>query len=130
MATFRFHTRVPVPPDRVWDALSDVELIPDWFPGVDKAELDGRLRVLTLSDGGTLRARVVTSDPRLRRFQYSFVDGMAVPITFHLGTLDVIEDGAGSLVVYSQQVEPDELGAVIGPAVGAAIGGIHRYFAR
>lgn len=130
MATFRFHTRVPATPDQVWAVLSDVDRIPDWFPGVDRAEFDGRVRVLSLSDGGTLRAAVVTDDPVLRRFQYSFLDGMPVPIAFHLGTLDVIEDGVGSLVVYSQQVQPDELGAVIGPAVGAAIDGIRRYFVR
>ena len=54
---------------------------------------------------------------------------MPVPIAFHLGTLDVIEDAAGSLVVYSQQVEPDELGDIVGPAVAGGIEGIRRYFA-
>lgn len=130
MATFRFHTRVPASPADVWSVLSVVDHIPEWFPGVEKAVFDGTHRILTLANGGTLTARVVTSDPVLRRFQYQFVSGMPVPITFHLGTLDIIEDGSGSLVVYSQQIEPDELGAIVGPAVAAGTEGIRRYFER
>lgn len=128
MATFRFHTRVPVPPEQVWATLTQVELIPDWFPGVEKAVEDGGHRVLELSTGGRLRAEVVTRDAGLRRFQYRFLDGMPRPIEYHLGTLDVLEDGTGSLVVYSQEILPDELGEVVGPAVGGGIAGISRYF--
>ena len=128
MATFRFHTRVPVPADDVWRVLTDVDLIPAWFPGVDKASFDGVHRILQLADGGTLTAEVVTVDPELRRFQYRFLHGMPQPIEYHLGTLDVIEDAAGALVVYSQEILPDELGAVVGPAVGGGIEGIGRYF--
>ncbi len=133
MATFRFHTRVPVDPDEVWRVLIDVDLIPDWFPGIDKASFDGVHRVLELGSGGRLTAEVVTADAELRRFQYRFVDGMPQPIEYHLGTLDVIEAasincGAGSLVVYSQEIRPDALGAVVGPAVGGGIEGIRRYF--
>lgn len=130
MATFRFHTRVSESPDQVWAVLSDVDLIPEWFPGIARAVFDGEFRILTLVDGTTLRARVVTSDPVLRRFQYQFVDGFPIDVDLHLGTLDVIEDGTGSLVVYSQQVEPDELGAHVGPAVQGGIEGIAAYFAR
>ena len=46
-----------------------------------------------------------------------------------VGTLDVIEDGTGSLVVYSQQVEPHSLGRIVGPAVAGGIEGIRTYFA-
>lgn len=129
MTTFRFHARVPADPDAVWAVLTDVDRIPEWFPGIEKATFDGTHRILTLSDGGTLTAQVVTVDAALRRFQYRFVDGMPRPVEFHLGTLDVIEDREGSLVVYSQEIRPDELGAVVGPAVGGGIEGIRRYFA-
>lgn len=128
MATFRFHTRVSVPPDEVWAVLSDVDTIHKWFPGVEKATFDGTHRILELADGSRITARVVTSDDELRRFQYSFVNGLPPPIDFHLGTLDVIEDGAGSLVMYSQQVEPDTLGDIVGPAVAGGIEGIRAYF--
>lgn len=129
MPTFRFHTRVTTAPDKVWAVLTDVDLIPQWFPGIVTAVFDGEHRILTLGDGTTLRARVVTMDPELRRFQYQFVDGFPVPIEFHLGTLDVIEDGAGSLVIYSQQVEPEALADNVGRAVQGGINGIAAYFA-
>lgn len=128
MATFRFHARVPATPDEVWKTLTDVDRIPEWFPGVVSARFDGEHRVLRLADGATLRATVVTDDPVLRRFQYRFVDGFPHPIEFHLGTIDVIDEGPGALVVYSQQVEPVELGAIVGPAVAGGIGGISRLF--
>lgn len=128
MSSFRFHTRVPASPDEVWSVLSDVDTIPRWFPGIDRAVFDGTHRILHLTGGGTLQARVVTSDPELHRFQYSFVAGMPQPIEFHLGTLDIIEDGTGSLVIYSQQIEPDALGEIVGPAVAGGIEGIRKYF--
>ena len=128
MTSYRFHTRVPATPDEVWKVLSAVDTIPDWFPGVDQATYDGTHRILKLANGGTLVARVVNQDEELRRFQYSFVEGMPRPIDFHLGTLDVIEDGSGSLVIYSQEIRPDELGDIVGPAVAGGIGGIRDYF--
>jgi len=128
MSSFRFHTRVPAAPDDVWAVLSSVDHIPRWFPGIVAAHFDGTHRVIQLANGHVLRALVVTSDPVLRRFQYRFVEGMPMPIDFHLGTLDVIEDGEGSLVIYSQQVEPDELGPHVGPAVAGGIEGIRQYF--
>lgn len=92
------------------------------------AEFDGTHRILHLADGGELKARVVTSDPVLRRFQYQFVDGFPVPVRLHLGTLDLLEDGADTLVIYSQQIEPDELGDIVGRAVVGGIEGIRRRF--
>lgn len=130
MGTLRFHTRVPVPPDEVWQVLSVVDHIPRWFPGIDKAVFDGTHRILTLANGATITARVLTSDPDLRRFQYSFVDGMPVPIELHIGTIDVIEDGTGSLIVYSQQFLPEALRENIEQAVEGGIDGISRYFSE
>jgi hypothetical protein len=128
MTTFRFHTRVPAPPEQVWAVLTDVSTIPDWFPGVLHASFDGSHRILKIANGATLRALIVTKDDALRRFQYRFVDGMPEDIQYHLGTLDVLPDDAGSLVIYSQEILPDSLAPHVGPAVEGGIGGIARYF--
>ena len=130
MTSLRFHVRTPAAPDDVWAVVTDVALIPSWFPGVVAATFDGEQRHLTLADGSTLRAKVVTHDPVLRRFQYRFLDGFPVPVDFHLGTLDVLEDGSGSLVVYSQEVEPARLADFVGPAVAGGTRGIASYLAR
>jgi len=128
MTTFRFHTSLRQPPDEVWTVLTDVDKIPEWFPGVTNATYDGTFRHLQIADGSTLRARVMTHDDDLHRFQYSFVDGFPVPIDFHLGTLDVLAQGEGSLVIYSQEILPEALAPHVGNAVQAGIHGIRDYF--
>ncbi|MEV7981256.1 SRPBCC family protein [Streptomyces sp. NPDC086519] len=128
MATFRFDTRVAQDPDRVWAVLTDVNLIPQWFPAVREAHFDGVHRHLSTPEG-TLKSLVVTRDDELRRFQYRFVEGMPLPVDFHLGTIDVLPDAHGSRVVYSQEILPEALAPVVERAVGAGIEGIARYFA-
>jgi len=39
----------------------------------------------------------VTNDPELRRFQYRIVGG-GMPVESHIGTVDMREDGGGSIV--------------------------------
>ncbi|MDW8804178.1 SRPBCC family protein [Streptomyces scabiei] len=128
MATFRFDTRVAQDPDRVWAVLTDVGMIPQWFPAVQEAHFDGTHRHLTTAEG-TLKSLVVTKDDALRRFQYRFVEGMPQPIDFHLGTIDVLPDASGSRVVYSQEILPEALAPIVERAVGEGITGIARYFA-
>lgn len=128
MATFRYDTRLAQAPDEVWAVLTDARTIPDWFPTVRAVREEDGVRFLTIDSGATLRAEVVTRDERLRRFQYRFVDGFPVPVEFHLGTLDVLDDGPGSRVVYSQQIEPEALAPHVGAAVRGGIEGITRYF--
>lgn len=128
MATFRFDTRVAQDPDSVWAVLTDVSKIPDWFPAVKEATFDGTHRRPSTPEG-TMKSLVVTKDDELRRFQYRFVEGMPLPIEFHLGTIDVLPDVDGSRVVYSQEILPEALAPIVARAVGEGIAGIARYFA-
>ncbi|MER7922366.1 SRPBCC family protein [Streptomyces sp. NPDC096057] len=128
MATLRFDTRVTQDPDRVWAVLTDVSMIPAWFPAVQEAHFDGVHRHL-ITPEGKLKAIVVTKNDELRRFQYRFVEGFPRPIEFHLGTIDVLPDGDGSRVVYSQEILPESLAPIVERAVGDGIEGIARYFA-
>ncbi|MFI0539617.1 SRPBCC family protein [Streptomyces sp. WSLK1-3] len=129
MATFRFDTRVAQDPDRVWAVLTDVSMIPQWFPAVQEAHFDGTHRHLRGPGGMAMKSLVVTKDDELRRFQYRFVEGMPQPIDFHLGTIDVLRDAGGARVVYSQEILPDSLAPIVEQAVGEGIEGIARYFA-
>ncbi|WP_460073037.1 SRPBCC family protein [Streptomyces sp. YKOK-I1] len=128
MATFRFDTRMTQDPDQVWAVLTDVTRIPEWFPAVQEAHFDGEYRHLRTSEG-QLKSRIVTKDDALRRFQYRFVEGLPLPVEFHLGTLDVLPDGDGSRVIYSQEILPEGLAPIVERAVGAGIEGIAAYFA-
>lgn len=107
MATIRHHTRINRSPDDVWRTVSDAGAISTWFPLIEESTAEGDTRRCTLQGGGSLDEQIVTSDDELRRFQYRIVDG-DIPVEYHLGTIDVIEDGGGSLVIYSTEVTPDE----------------------
>ncbi|MFG2957527.1 SRPBCC family protein [Streptomyces sp. NPDC048291] len=127
MATMRFDTRLAQEPDQVWAVLTDVNTIPEWFPAVREARFDGEYRHLRTPEG-TLKAVVVTKDDDLRRFQYRFVEGLPLPVEFHLGTIDVLPGGDGSRVLYSQEILPVGLAPIVARAVGEGIAGIARYF--
>ncbi|MGD9527534.1 MAG: SRPBCC family protein [Pseudonocardia sp.] len=101
--------------------VSDAGNVAQWFPLVRTSELDGAQRRLVLQDGSRVVEDIVTTDEELRRFQYRISAG-DVPVERHLGTVDVIELAPGStLVVYSTEIEPAELGGVLGPAVEDAL---------
>jgi hypothetical protein len=86
-------------------------------PGV---RLLGWRRRVTLSGGGEVTETILASDSGLHRFQYG-LEPLPAPLTYHRATIDVIEDPAGSLVVYSVDVRPDEMAAPLGQTYGSAL---------
>jgi len=126
MATARSHAYIARPADEVWALIGDPGRITDWFPGVAACAVDGTVRHVTTSTGVEVDEDIVTNDSGLRRFQYSLRPGV-VPVDHHLNTIDVIEDGDGSLVIYSSDVAPDGLGPAMQQSVEGAVGGLKRY---
>jgi carbon monoxide dehydrogenase subunit G len=124
MATLRSDARIARPADEVWKVVSDVGGIGKWFPGIESAELTPTGRTISIAGGITLNEDVVTNDHALRRFQYKILPGGPVPVEFHLGTVDVLEDGAGSRVIYGTDIAPDSLAAILGPSIEAAVAGL------
>jgi len=61
----------------------------------------------------------------LRRFQYKITGGL--PVDHHLGTVDLLEDGPNSLVVYSTEITPDELADVVGPSIEGGVQGLKAH---
>jgi carbon monoxide dehydrogenase subunit G len=123
MATSRAHIRISKPPEEVWRVVSDAGAIATWFPAIETSTVSGGHRSATMAGGGTIEEDIVTNDPQLRRFQYRIVGG-DLPVTFHLGTIDVLDDPGGSLVIYSTDITPDELAGVLGPATAAGLQGL------
>lgn len=128
MATIRHHARVARPADDVWKVVSDPLSITDWFAGVDSAVMDGQVRRISFG-GMEIGEQIVTSDDALRRFQYSIVDGPTQP-EYHLVTIDVLDDGDGSLVIYSCEVQPDEGRELFGPVYGQALDSLKAHLER
>lgn len=125
MATIRHHAHINRTPDDVWKVVSDAGAISTWFPGIDSSSADEGLRRCSMG-GMELVEEIVTVDNDLRRFQYR-ITGDAMPLEFHLGTVDVLADGDGSLVVYSTDVKPDEAKAMIDPAIAGGVEGLRAH---
>jgi hypothetical protein len=127
MATIRHHIQIDRSPDEVWKAVTDSNAWPSWFPGLDAVtvEADGSGRTINLG-GMDVPEDIVTNDDGLRRFQYRIRPGL-LPLEYHLGTLDVLPSGEGSIVVYSTEILPDDGAALIGPATEAAVAGLKAH---
>ena len=126
MASLRSTVRIARPADDVWKVVSDVAGISAWFPGIEQASAGDGTRSCTLTGGHELEEDVVNVDQDLRRFQYRITAGM--PVDYHLGTVDVLEDGADStLVVYSTEVTPDSLADLMGPSIEGGVQGLKQH---
>lgn len=125
MATVRSHTRINRPAEDVWNVVSDAGNIAAWFPAITTSSASGSTRQCELADGTPLSEEIVTNDPELRRFQYRITGG--IPADEHLGTVDVLDDGAESMVVYTTEVRPDALTDTLGPTVEDGLQGLKQY---
>ena len=126
MASLRTHVRIARPAEDVWRVVSDAAGISAWFPAIEQSTATEGKRSCTLAGGGRLEEDVVNVDGSLRRFQYRITEGM--PVEHHLGTVDVLEDGAdASLVVYSTEITPDSLAGVMGPSIEDGVQGLKAH---
>ncbi|MGQ0629932.1 MAG: SRPBCC family protein [Sporichthyaceae bacterium] len=125
MASVRVHRRIAAAPDAVWKVVSDAGAVADWFDAIATSSVSGSRRTVQLVNGPVLTEDILTNDPVLRRFQYAVRDGL--PLTSHLGTIDVLEDPAGSLVLYSTDVTPDEAGSMMAGLLDDALDGLERF---
>jgi hypothetical protein len=115
----RRQVRIARSPDDVWALVGDPTRLPEWFPGIVDAQVDGTSRVITTGSGLPMPEEIITVDDILRRFQYRITAPM---FREHLSTLDVLDLGDGtSLVVYGVDAEPATMALVIGGAMGSAL---------
>ena len=128
MATIRHHARIARSADDVWAVVRDTGDVAEWFPAIDASSQDGDVRVCSMM-GLELKEQIVTNDDELRRLQYRIVEA-PMPIEFHLATVDVLEDGAGSLVVYSTEVQPDDLAPVVSPSLADGLAGLKAFLEK
>lgn len=125
MATLRTHTTIDRPAQEVWNVVSDAGSIATWFPAIKDSQATANARHCVLGDGGTLDEEIITNDDELRRFQYRITSGM--PVESHLGTVDVIDNGSNTLVVYSTEITPDSLAGTLGPVIEEGLHGLKQY---
>lgn len=115
----RRHVHIRRPATDVWDLIGDPARIPEWFPGITSATVDGNTRVVTTGAGIPIPEEIVTNDRCQRRFQYRITGPM---FREHLSTLDVLDIGDGtSVVVYAADASPAPMALVIAGAAGNAL---------
>ena len=106
-------------PDEIWAVVGDPTRIPEWFPGVTAATVDGTTRVITTGSGIPIPEEILTQDAVRHRFQYRITGGL---VHEHLSTLDVHDLGDGtSLVVYAADADPSTMALIIAGAAGNAL---------
>lgn len=126
MASLRSTVRIARPADEVWKVVSDPAGISAWFPGIEQSSAADGTRSCTLAGGHRLEEDVVNVDDELRRFQYRITGGM--PVEYHLGTVDVLDDGPhGALVVYSTEITPDSLADRMRPSIDGGVLGLKAH---
>jgi hypothetical protein len=117
--TVRREVSIGVHADAAWALVGDPVRLPEWFPGITDAKVDGDQRVITLRSGVTMPEQILTRDPILRRFQYR----ITVPVFVdHLSTIDVFDLAPDRcLVSYSCDADPAAMALIIGGAAGNAL---------
>ena len=115
----RRHVRINCSADEVWSFIGDPARLPEWFPGIVDAKVDGTSRVITTGAGLPMPEVIVTNDRLQRRFQYKITAPM---FRDHLSTLDCLDLGDGTCVVsYAADADPSTMALVIAGAAGNAL---------
>lgn len=115
----RRHVRIARPAADVWALVGDPARLPEWFPGIVGAAVDGTSRIVTTGGGLPIPEEIVTNDPLQRRFQYRITGPM---FREHLSTLDVLDLDDGTCVaVYAADAVPATAALVIAGAAGNAL---------
>jgi uncharacterized protein YndB with AHSA1/START domain len=117
--TVRREVRIRRPAEDIWALVGDPARLPEWFPGIQAATVEGTTRTVITGSGLPMPEEIVTNDPQQRRFQYRIT---APIMREHLSTLDVIDLGDGtSLAVYAADAVPATMALIIAGAAGHAL---------
>ena len=125
MATIRKETQIDAPTDRVWDALRDVGALHTRLAAgfVVDTTMDGNARVVTFTNGMTVREEIVAVDDAHRRVVWAIVGQQ-----FHHynGAAQVFDDDDGARFVWTADLLPDEAAADVDTMMTAGIVAIKK----
>lgn len=115
MATLQKKIPINVAPEKVWSAIRDIGNTHKLFAGVvTQTRLEEGARIVTFANGMEVRELIVDIDDATKRFAYSAVGGRA---THHNASLQVLAEGAASVVVWTLDFLPNEITPAILPLV-------------
>src|SRR5688572_33167499 len=109
MATLRKYVSTRARPEEVWDAVRDVgalhtRLVPGF---VTDCKLEEGARIVTFSNGMTVRELIVDLDDKARRLAWSATGGR---LTHHNASMKVLAEGdKRTRAVWTADLLPDEM---------------------
>jgi carbon monoxide dehydrogenase subunit G len=129
MATLRKELRLGTAPERVWDAVRDVgalhtRLVPGF---VLDTRMEGDVRVVTFANGLVAREPIVTLDDAGRRLVWSAAGGRT---THYNAAVEVIAEGAGTRLVWTIDLLPNEMAGPVEAMQDQAIAAMKRALER
>ncbi len=112
MATLRKELRLGTPPGEVWEAVRDVgalhtRLVPGF---VVDTKLEPGARVVTFANGLVAREPIVSIEEARRRLVWGATGGRT---THYNAALEVLPDGAGTRLLWTIDLLPDEMAAAV-----------------
>lgn len=112
MATIRKQIRIQAAAEDVWAAVREFHQVHERLcPGVlTDSKPDGDARVVTFANGLVVRERLIGIDDATRRLAYSAAGGR---LAYHHATLEVQADGPDTSLVWTIDLQPDELAPAI-----------------
>ncbi|MEC3917845.1 SRPBCC family protein [Nocardia sp. CDC160] len=114
MASITREILIDVPPDQVWEVVSDfingpLRMAPDLVTAT--TDLGDNTREVTFTHGTVVRERLITLDPDTRRFVYSVYAGTPTPLHDN-AVMQIFPHGDNaSRFVWSRDLLPDSLAA-------------------
>jgi carbon monoxide dehydrogenase subunit G len=118
MAEGSVEKKIDAPPEAVWALAGSFDGVEAFFPGIESFRIEGDDRVIGMF-GLEVRERLLGRDDEAMTLEYSVVDG--VPLDSHRARISVAADGAGSLVTWSYDVEPESMAPVFEQTYSGAL---------
>ncbi|MFF2777292.1 SRPBCC family protein [Streptomyces sp. NPDC058052] len=100
---------IPAAPDTVWALVGGFATLADWHPHVPPATLEdgadpevpGAVRVFTRDGAVVARELLLDRDPAARRYRYTLLDPLALPVEEYVATLAVAPHPEGAELRWS-----------------------------
>jgi carbon monoxide dehydrogenase subunit G len=111
MASGKSEASIDCPPNDVWSLVRNFGGLADYMPGIESCTLDGDVRTVGMM-GIEVKEQLRELDDDTRTLSYSIVESPMANMVSHLATISVEPEGAGTHVIWTVDVEPDELCAI------------------